>query len=97
MQSFKIIALLILPDSGRYVKFTLKYTIVRDEGGVLEFFLNVPKHILSVSEELKQSFKIVALLLLTDSGRYVKFTLKYTIVQGEEGVLELFQTYSFGH
>ena len=41
MQSFKIIALLLLTESGGYVKFTLKYTIVRGEGGYWNF-LNVP-------------------------------------------------------
>ena len=37
-----------------------------------------------------QSFKIVALLLTTDSGGYVKFTPNYTIVGGEGGVLDFF-------
>ena len=47
-----------------------------------------------------QSFKIVALLLLTVSGGYVKFTPKYVIVGGEGGVLEFFlkfHSYSFGN
>ena len=47
-----------------------------------------------------QSLKIEALHLLTDSGGYDKFILKYTLVRGEWGVLEIFkiyQTYSFGH
>ena len=40
IQSFKILALLALTDSGEYVKFTTKYTIVggEKEGGELEFF-----------------------------------------------------------
>ena len=49
-----------------------------------------------------QSFKIIAYLFLgcTDSGGYVKFTPKYTIVGVEGGVSEIclrFQSYSFGH
>jgi hypothetical protein len=48
------------------------------------------------------NFKIVAYLLLgcTDSGGYVKFTPKYIIVGGKEGVSEFylrFQSYSFGN
>ena len=37
MQRVKIIALLLMTDSGGYAKFTLKYTVVQGEGGVLEF------------------------------------------------------------
>ena len=47
-----------------------------------------------------KSFKIVAFFFLTDSGGYDKFTLKYTIVGVEGGVLEFtskFQTSSFGY
>ena len=36
MQSFKILALLAPTDSGGYVKFTPKYTIVGMSGGALE-------------------------------------------------------------
>ena len=46
-----------------------------------------------------QSFKIIALLALTDSGGYVKFTPKFTIVGGEvggAGPLRV-QTSSFGY
>ena len=53
-------------------------------------FFNCSELILLVSEELMQSFKIESLLLLTDSGGYVKFTLKYTIVRSEGGVLNFF-------
>ena len=63
MQSFKIVAFLLLTDSGGYVKFTPKYVIVGGEGGVLEFFLGSIL-ILLVTKEPVQSFKIVALLLL---------------------------------
>ena len=83
MQSFKIIALLLLTDSGGYVKFTLKYIIVQGEGGYWDFF-KYSKFILLVIEEVMQSFKTIALILLTDSGGYVKFTLKYIIV-GDSG------------
>ena len=40
MPNFKIIAYLLLgcTDSGGYVKFTPKYVIVGDEGGVSELF-----------------------------------------------------------
>ena len=47
-----------------------------------------------------QSFKIIAFLLLTNSGGYVKFTPKYVIVGGQGGVLEFFlrfHSYSFGN
>ena len=52
MQSFKILALLALTDSGGYVKLTPKYTIVRGEkeGGGLEFFKG-SKLLLLVSQE----------------------------------------------
>ena len=45
------------------MKFTPKYSTVRGEGGVLEFFLS-SRLILSVIQEVMQNFKIVALLLL---------------------------------
>ena len=45
------------------MKFTPKYTTVRGEGGVLEFFLS-SRLILLVIQEVMQNFKIVALLLL---------------------------------
>ena len=45
-----------------------------------------------------QSFKIIALLALTDSGGYVKFNAKFTIVGGEVGGGHLrVQTSSFGY
>ena len=49
-----------------------------------------------------QNLKIVAYILLgcTDSGGYVKFTPKCSIVGGEGGVSEIFlrlQSYSFGY
>jgi len=47
-------------------------------------FLKDFKLILLVTQDLMQSFKIVALLLLTDSAGYVKFTLKY-IIGGDVG------------
>ena len=48
--------------------------------GVLEFCLRFHFPFLLVTKEHMQSFKIVAFLLLTDSGGYVKFTPKYVIV-----------------
>ena len=44
-----------------------------------------------------QSFRTVALLLLTVSGGYVKFTPKYVIVGGEGGVLEFFLKFHSGN
>jgi hypothetical protein len=58
------------------------------------------KLLLLVTQEPVKSFKIVAFFFLTDSGGYDKFTLKYTIVGVEGGVLEFtskFQTSSFGY
>ena len=62
-----------------------------DEEEVMDFLKGF-KLILLVTQELMQSFKIVALLLLTDSGGYVKFTLNYIIVRdvGGRGVIEFF-------
>ena len=51
MQSFKIVASLLLDDSGGYVKFTPKYTKVGGEGSNL---------IRLVTKEPMQNFKIVA-------------------------------------
>ena len=64
--------------SGRKVEFTPKCNIEGGEKELTDFFL-------LVTQELMQSFEIVALLLLTDSGGYVKFTLKHIIV-GDVGV-----------
>ena len=77
------------PDSGGYVKLTSKYIIVEGEGGVSDF-LKGSNHILLVTQDHMQCFKIVAYLLLgcTDSGGYVKFTPKCIIVGGEGGVSE---------
>ena len=47
-----------------------------------------------------KSFKIVALLLLGYFWLNLDFTPKYTIVGGQEGVLEIFlrfQSYSFAY
>ena len=65
MPNFKIVAYLLLgcTDSGGYVKFTSKYIIVRGKGGVSEFFKD-SNHILLVTQDHMQSFKIVAYLLL---------------------------------
>jgi hypothetical protein len=83
LQSFKIVAYLLLccTDSGGYVNFTPKYIIVGDERGYQNLFKD-SNHILLVTQDHMQSFKIVAYLLLgcTDSGGYVKFTPKYIIV-----------------
>jgi hypothetical protein len=59
MQIFKIVAYLFLyfTDSGGYVKFTPKYTIVGGEGGYQNFGSN---HIFFVTQDHMQSFKIVA-------------------------------------
>ena len=81
-------------------KFTPKYAEVGGERGILEFFFKVSQKFLLVTQKPMQSFKIVAFLLLTDSGGYVKFTPKYTTVGGEGGVLEFLQRfhfYSFGN
>jgi hypothetical protein len=60
MQRFKIVAYLLLgcSDSGGYVKFTPKYIIV---GG--DFFKG-SNHILLVTEDHMQHFKILPYLLL---------------------------------
>ena len=63
-QSFKIVALLLLTDSGGYVMFTLKYIMVGGEGGGYQNFFQGSKLILLVIHEPMQNFKIVALLLL---------------------------------
>jgi hypothetical protein len=54
------------------------------KGGYNKFFKSL-KLFLLVTNEHVQSFKIVALLALTDSGGYVNFTPKYTIVGCEGG------------
>ena len=93
MPNFKLVAYLLLgcTDSGGYVKFSPKHIIVRGEGGVSDF-LKCSNHILLVTQDHIQSFKIVVYLLLgcTDSGGYVKFTPTYIIVGGEGGLSEFF-------
>ena len=49
--------------SRLFIKFTPKYSTMRGEGGVLDFFLS-SRLILLVIQEVMQNFKIVALLLL---------------------------------
>ena len=103
MQSFKIVAyfLLVCTDSGGYVKFTPKYTLVGGEGGVSEFFLRFQSYSFGNSgPHAKFQNRSLFLLGCTDSGGYVKFTPKYTIVGVEGGVSEFllrFQSYSFGN
>ena len=54
MQSFKIVAFLLLTDSGGFVKFTPKYTIEGGEGGDTRFFFKASNLILLVTEEPMQ-------------------------------------------
>jgi hypothetical protein len=66
--------------------------------GCHDFFLRLQ----SYSFGNMPNFKIVAYFLLgcADSGGYVQFTPKYTLVGVEGGVLEIclrFQSYSFGN
>ena len=77
------------------MKFTPKYTTVRGEGGVLEFFLSY-RLILLVIQEVMRNFKIVGFQNrgFNPSRVFMKFTPKYTTVRGEGGVLE-FQNCSF--
>ncbi len=67
--------------SGIKVEFNPKCTIVGGEEELMDFLKGF-KLILFITQELMQSFKIVALLLLNDSGGYVQFTLKFIIVGG---------------
>ena len=75
MQSFKIVACLLLGYFWLNLKFTPKYTMVGGHGGVLKFVLrSIP--FLLVTMEPTQSFKIVAYLLLgyfwlADPGGYI--------------------------
>ena len=92
MQSFKIVAYLFLvsSDSGGYVKFTPKYTVVGGEGGVSEFCLRFQLYSFGNSGA-QANFQNRRLLLdCIDSGGYVKFTPKYIIVGGEGGVSHFF-------
>jgi hypothetical protein len=63
--NFKIVAYILLgcTDSRGYVKFTLKYIIVGVKG-VYQNVLKSSNHILLVTQDHMQSFKIVAYLLL---------------------------------
>jgi hypothetical protein len=73
MPNFKIVAYLLLgcTVSGGYVKFTPKYMKVGGEGGVSDFFKG-SNHILLVTQDHMQSFKIVAYLLFLVSVRRLR-------------------------
>ena len=100
MQSFKILALLAptepmqsfkIPElkhllSEKYPELQNFFKIV----AFLQIFFKGSQKFLLVTQKPMQSFKILAFLLLTDSGGYVKFNPKYTTVGGEGGVLEFF-------
>ena len=68
------------------MKFTPKYSTVRGEGGVLEFFFKFQAYSFGHSgghaKFQNHSF--------TPSRLFMKFTPKYTTVRGEGGVLEFF-------
>jgi hypothetical protein len=65
MPNFKIVDHLLLgcTDSGGYVEFPPKFIIVGGEGGLSDFFKG-SNHILLVTQDHMQGFKIVASLLL---------------------------------
>ena len=68
------------------MKFTPKYSTVRGEGGVLEFFFKFQAYSFGHSgghaKFQNPSF--------TPSRLFTKFTPKFTTVRGEGGVLEFF-------
>ena len=84
MDHIQVVAILLLSYCWLNLKFTLKYTIVGGEGEILNFYKG-SKLILLVTQELMQSFKIIALFLLGYFWLNLDFTPKYTVVGGQGG------------
>jgi hypothetical protein len=77
----KIVAYLLLgfTDSGGYIKFTPKFTIVGGEGRVSDFVKGC-NLILLVTQDHMQSFKIVAYLFLGYFWLVKKMMIKTALI-----------------